>query len=79
MYVDDIKTAVKKQNLDPMWKIPMKDVDLGQPTSFFDHVHLGCTQRECKTSKNIVDNYRDIVAAKMITDRASLFSKELKP
>ena len=25
----------------------MKDVDLGEPTSSFDHVYLGCTQREC--------------------------------
>ena len=38
----------------------MKDVDLGEPTSFFDHVSLGCTQRECHISKNIVDNYRSM-------------------
>ena len=25
----------------------MKHVDLDSPTSFFDHVYLGCTQREC--------------------------------
>ena len=35
-----------------------KKVDLGEPTSFFDHVHFGCTQRECQTSKDIVGNYR---------------------
>ena len=58
MYVDDIKLAGKKQNIDPMWKILMKDVDLGDPTSFLDHVYLGCTERECQTSKDIVDNYR---------------------
>ena len=57
---DDIKLAGKKQNIDPMWKILMKDVDLGEPTSFFDHVSLGCTQRECQTGKDIVDNYRNI-------------------
>ena len=27
----------------------MKHVDLEKPTSFLDQVHLGCTQRECKT------------------------------
>ena len=27
----------------PTWKILMKDVDLEEPTSFLDHVHLGCT------------------------------------
>ena len=31
----------------------MKDVDLGEPTSFFDHVYLGCAQRECRISRNI--------------------------
>ena len=31
---------------------------LGEPTSFFDHVRLGCTPRDCQTSKDIVDNYR---------------------
>ena len=32
VYVDDIKLAGKKQNLDPMWKLPNKEVDLGEPT-----------------------------------------------
>ena len=32
----------------------MKDVDLAEPTSFLDHVYLGCTQRECQISKDIV-------------------------
>ena len=41
VYVDDIKLAGKKQNLDPMWKLLNKEVDLGEPTSFLDHVHLG--------------------------------------
>ena len=57
MYVDDIKLAGKKQNLDPMWKVLNKEVDLGEPTSFLDHVYLGCTQRQCEISKDIVDNY----------------------
>ena len=38
----------------------MKDVDLGEPTSCLDHVYLGCTQRECQTSKYIVDNERNM-------------------
>ena len=33
VYVDDIKLAGKKQNLDPMWKLLNKEVDLGEPTS----------------------------------------------
>ena len=35
-----------------------KEVDLGEPTSFLDHEYLGCTQRQCEMSKDIVDNYR---------------------
>ena len=58
VYVDDIKLAGKKQNLDPMWKVLNKEVDLGEPTSFLDHVYLGFTQRQCETCKNTVDNYR---------------------
>ena len=49
MYVDDIKLAGKKHNLDPMWKVLNKEVDLGEPTSFLDHVFLGCNRRHVKT------------------------------
>ena len=42
VYVDDIKLAGKKQNLDPMWKRLNEEVDLGEPTSFLDHENLGC-------------------------------------
>ena len=51
--VDDIKMAGKTENMEPTWNILMKDVDLGEPTSFLDHVYLGCTQRECTISNDI--------------------------
>ena len=51
MYVDDITLAGKKQNINPMWKVVNKEVDLGETTSFLDHVFLGCTQRLCEISK----------------------------
>ena len=35
-----------------------EDRQQGEPTSFLDHVYLGCTQRQCEISKDIVDNYR---------------------
>ena len=50
VHLDDIKFAGKKQNIVPMWKGLNKEVDLGEPTSFFDHVYLGCTQRQCEIS-----------------------------
>ena len=57
MNVDDIKLAGEKQNIDTMWNVLMKEVDMAEPTSFLDHVYLGCTQRECETSKDTVDSY----------------------
>ena len=41
-----------------MWKVLNKEVDLGEPTSFRDHVYLGCTQRQCDIRKYIVDSHR---------------------
>ena len=58
VHVDDFKLAGEKQNINPTWKLLMKDVDLGEPASFLDHVYLGCTHRECQISKDIVDNYK---------------------
>ena len=53
--VDDIKMAEKKQNLNPVWKIQMKDVDLGEPTSFLDHVYLfGLHSRDSKHAKTLL-------------------------
>ena len=40
VYVGEIKFAGKKQNINPMWKVLNKEIDLGEPTSFFDHVYL---------------------------------------
>ena len=52
----------------------MKEVDVGEPTSYLDHVYLGCTQRECETCKDIVDNFR-----KMFESRISAGAKDKLP
>ena len=64
-YVDDIKLSGKKHNIDPMWKVLNKEVDLGEPTSFLDQVYLGCTQRKCEISKDIVDNHRTMFESRI--------------
>ena len=69
VYVDDIKLAGKKQNLDPMWKLLNKEVDLEEPTSILDHVYLGCTQSKCEISKDIVDNYRTMFESRISAGR----------
>ena len=65
VYVDDIKLAGKKQNINPMLKVLNKEVDLGEPTSFLDHVYLGCIQRQCQISKDVVDNYRTMFESRI--------------
>ena len=74
VYVDDIKLAGKTENIEPTWKIPMEDVDLGEPTSFLHHEKFACTQRECKTSNDIVASYRDVFES-----RISVEAKEKLP
>ena len=69
VFVDDLKMAGKKHNIDPMWKVLNKEVDLGEPTSFLDHVYLGCTQRQCQISKDIVDNYRTMFESRISPGR----------
>ena len=69
MYVDDIKLAGKKQNINPMWKLVNKEVDLGEPTYFLDHVYLRCTQRQCQISKDIVDNCRAMFESRISAGR----------
>ena len=74
VYVDDIKMAGKKQNLAPMWKKLVKDVDIEEPTSFLDHVYLGCTQRECKPNEKNFGQYN-----KMFESRISAGATEKLP
>ena len=54
-----------KENIDPMWEVLNNSVDLGEPTSFLDRVYLGCTQRQCEVSKDIVDNYRTMFESRI--------------
>ena len=54
-----------RHNMEPTWKILMKDVDLGEPTSFLDHVNLGCTRWECTKSNDIVTKYRDMFESRI--------------
>ena len=48
-----------------MWKVLNKEVDLGEATSFLDHVYWSCTQRQCQTSKDTVDNCRTMFESRI--------------
>ena len=73
-YVGDIKMGERKQNVAPMWKKWMELVDLGEPTSFLDHVCLGRTQRECKPNEIIIEEH-----TKMFESRISAGAIEKSP
>ena len=47
-----------------MWKYLTKS-RFGEPTSFFDHKNLGCTQRHCETRKHMVDKCRTLVGSRI--------------
>ena len=65
VYVDDIKMAGRKLNMAPMRKKLMKLVGFGEPTSFLDHVCLGCTRSECKPNKTRIDEYRKMFESRI--------------
>ena len=46
------ETAGRQQNMSHV-EMFLKLVDLGEPTSFLDHVYLGCTQRDCKPNQKL--------------------------
>ena len=52
----------------------MKNIDLDEPTSFLDHVCLGCTQCEREPNEIIIEEYR-----KMFESRISAGATEKLP
>ena len=74
MYMDDKEMAGRKQNMTPMWKKLMKNVDLDEPTSLLDHENLGCTQRQCKPTEIIIEG-----CTKMFESRISAGAPEKLP
>ena len=50
VYVDDIKLAGEKENINQMWKVLNKQVELGEPTSFLDYVYLEMYSRTLRNT-----------------------------
>ena len=65
VYVDDLKLSGKNENINPMWKVLNKEVDVEEPTSFLDPVCLGCIHRHRETRKHVVDNYRTMFESRI--------------
>ena len=65
VYVDDIKMAGKEAEYHSHVKEIDENIDIGEPTSFLDHVFLGCTQRECKPNEIFVEQYKEMCESRM--------------
>ena len=65
VYVDEIKLAGKKQNIDPMWKVLMKYIDVVKTDIIPWLCLFGSHSTKCQTSKDIVDNYRNMFESKI--------------
>ena len=63
-----LKIAGTKQNMAPMWKKLMTNVDLHDPTSILDLVYLGCTQRECKANKTMIEEFTRMVESRITAE-----------
>ena len=61
--------AGKKQNLAP----------IEEPTSFLDHVYLGCTQRECKPNEKIIGQYNKVFESRISAGATEEFPGWDKP
>ena len=48
-----------------MWKVLNKEVDLGEPTSFFDQVFFGLYPKRMSGSKVFVDDQRNMFESRM--------------
>ena len=68
VYVDDIKNWLEGNKILIRCGNYSTKVDLGEPTSFLDHVYLGCTQRQCERSKDVVDNYRTMFESRIFAE-----------
>ena len=79
VYVDDIKLAGKKRNLAQVWKKLMKNVDIDEPTSFHDHVHLACIQRECKPNETIIEQFSEMFESLISAGATENLPRRQKP
>ena len=57
VFVGDVRMAIKKQNMAPMWKKLMNNADIDEPMPFLDHMYLVCSQRDCEPNGTIIEQY----------------------
>ena len=60
VYVDDFKMAGNKDNLNKMWKILQKTLDLEPPVPMNGNVYLGCTQKDMEPPEKEVQEKSEL-------------------
>ena len=63
---NDFKMAGQKQNMAPLWKKLMKNVELDEPTTFLDHVYwdaLNVNANRMKSLRNIHKMFESLISA----------------
>ena len=75
VYVDNFKLVGKKQNTIRLGKYSWKPLIWEKPTPFLDHVYLGCTERECQISEDIVDNYKILFESRISAGALEKYQK----
>ena len=69
--VDDIEMAGRRQNLNPMWKTLMNLVELGEPTSCLDHVHVSVNRTKV-SHESLLEQLKSYLDRKNRTRKESL-------
>ena len=57
----------------------MKNVDLDEPTSFLDHIYLGCAQRECKQNDIIIEEWTKMLESRISAGATEKLPRRKKP
>ena len=65
VYVDDKKWLEEGKTSLLCGRNSSNNNDLGEPTSYRDHVYMGCTQRECKSNESILDEHRQMFESRI--------------
>ena len=74
-----LKWLVRIRILAPVWKEIMKNEDVDEPTSFLYHVYLGRTQRECKPTETVIEQYTKMFESRMSAGVTAKFRGCQKP
>ena len=63
--VDGHPNDWRKQKTEHIWKKCMSNIDLDEPTSFFDNEYMGCAERESKPNEIIIEQRQEMFESRI--------------